>query len=329
MITLERGSHIAITNRRIRPIMKYSLIFLSGALLFCSRYALAQTNVGSNSIDLSSPQVVAAGEKTFAASCSVGYCHGKAGRAGRGPRLRGKTWEKQYLYDVILNGIPSSSMPAWKDRLAEKEIWEVVAYVMTLSKLTSDSADSPDLAAVATPAKAPESRERPSPAQPAQPSVGPVGDPERGKSLFFDSSNDFNCGGCHKVRGVGNGVGPDLTQVQQRQARELFRDIVLPSYAIAPGRELLKITTQTGERIDALKVDEDDSQIKVYDVGSLPPVLRTISKAQVQKLETEKRSGMPDKYGEIYTLKQLLDLISFLKSGDASVASSVRLQDLF
>jgi putative heme-binding domain-containing protein len=308
--------------------MKHSQIFLLAALLLPSS-TQAQTTAGSNSIDLSSPQLVAAGEKIFAASCSVGYCHGKAGRAGRGPRLRGKTWEKQYLYDVILNGVPSSSMPAWKDRLAEKEIWEVVAYVMSLSKLTSDSADSPDLAAAATSAQTPESQEKPSPPQPAQPSASLVGDPERGKSLFFDSSNDLNCGSCHKVRGVGNDVGPDLTQVQQRQARDLFRDIVLPSYAIAPGRELLKITTQSGERIEALKVEETDSQIKVYDVGSLPPVLRTLFKAQIQKREFQKYSGMPEKYGEMYTLKQLLDLIAFLKSGDASAASPVSLQDLF
>ena len=38
-------------------------------------------------------------------------------------------------------------MPAWKDRLSEKEIWEVVAYILTLSKLTSDSADSPQVSA--------------------------------------------------------------------------------------------------------------------------------------------------------------------------------------
>jgi putative heme-binding domain-containing protein len=309
--------------------MKYSQILLLTVLFLSPSRGLAQAARDSSSIDLSNPLVVAAGEKTFAASCSVGYCHGKAGRAGRGPRLRGKIWEKQYLYDVISKGVPSSSMPAWKDRLAEKEIWEVVAYIMTLSKLTSDSADPPDVTAVATPAQAPESREKPSPPLPAQPSASLIGDPERGKSLFFDSSNDLNCGSCHKVRGVGNDVGPDLTRVQQRQARDLLRDIVLPSYAIAPGRELLEITTQSGERIEALKVEENDSQIKVYDVGSLPPVLRTLFKAQIQKREFQKYSGMPEKYGEMYTLKQLLDLIAFLKSGDASAASPVRLQDLF
>jgi putative heme-binding domain-containing protein len=303
--------------------------------LFCAtflswNYALAQVNAGSSSADLSNPAAVAAGEKTFAASCSVGYCHGKAGRAGRGPRLRGKTWDKQYLYDVILNGVPSSSMPAWKDRLSEKEIWEVVAYIMTLSKLTSDSLDSPKVSAASASSPASEPKEKSAPL-PAAPPSSPflLGDPNRGKDLFFDSSNDLNCGSCHRVRGVGNDVGPDLTAVQQRPAKELFRDIVLPSYTIAPGRELLAITLQTGERIEALKATEDSSQIKVYDVGSLPAVLRTIPKAQIQKREIETLSGMPGKYSEIYTLKQLLDIVAYLKSGDTAVASPVSLQDLF
>src|SRR5207247_142081 len=41
---------------------------------------------------------VAAGEKIFALQCSVGYCHGAAGAAARGPRLRGRTFDKNYLY---------------------------------------------------------------------------------------------------------------------------------------------------------------------------------------------------------------------------------------
>src|SRR5262249_31163585 len=163
------------------------------------------------------------------------------------------------------------------DRLSEKEIWEVVAYIMTLSKLASDSVDSPDASTASVPSPVLEPKEKSAPQAVPRSSVLLVGDPDRGKTLFFDSSNDLNCGTCHKLRGVGNDVGPDLTGDQARPAKDLFRDIVWPSYAIAPGRELLAITLQTGERIEALKATENNSQIKVYDVGSLPPVLRTIS----------------------------------------------------
>jgi putative heme-binding domain-containing protein len=324
----ENVSHLTISDRRKSPMLKHSLLLL--AVLWSSS-SHGQTPDASSSVDPSNPQVVAAGEKTFAASCSVGYCHGKAGRAGRGPRLRGKTWDKQYLYNVMLNGVPSSSMPAWKDRLSEREIWEVVAYVMTLSKVTSDAADSSDLAVTTNPSESPEPKEQPSQTQPSatQPTASLTGDPERGKSLFFDPSNDLNCGNCHQVRGVGNRIGPDLTRVQQRSVKDLFKAIVLPSATIAPGGELLKITTRAGEQIEGLIVEESGVQIKLYDVGSLPPVLRTLPKTQIERREAEKRSGMPEKYGEIYTIRQLLDIIAYLKSGDASTMSAVSLQDLF
>jgi len=310
--------------------MDRSWPYLLVVLLFCSNLGLAQSTANPRSIDLSSPEVAAAGEKIFAPNCSVGYCHGKAGRAGRGPRLRGKTWDKQFLFDVILNGIPSSSMPAWKDRLTEKEIWETVAYIMTLSKLTSDSADAAEPEAGGAPIPALEQKETPTSRQPeiVQPAASSMGNAERGKSLFFDSSNDLNCGSCHRVRGMGNQIGPDLSRIQQRKANQILKDIVLPSSTIASGGEVLKLTLQSGEQIEGLKVEENDTQLKLYDTGSPPPVLRTIPKTQIQKRETEKRSAMPANYGAMFTLKQLLDLIAFLKSGDDS-AGTVAMQDLF
>lgn len=301
-------------------------------------YALTQTVQRPSTINLSDPKVIAAGSTIFAGSCSVGYCHGKEGRAGRGPRLRGKAWDKEYLFNVILEGIPNSSMPAWKNKLSEKEIWEVVAYIMTLSKLTSDSAEPPaPTATVASLETAPKVAENNSESYPQKMTSATanlemsaiVGNPENGKELFFDSSNDLNCGTCHKIRGVGNEVGPDLSTAKEKAVRELFKDIVLPSAVISSDRQLLRIRTKSGEQIEALKVQENDLQIKLYDMGSLPPVLRTIAKAQIEKQQRESRSAMPDKYGEMYTVKQLLDIIAFLKSGDSSTSTRVSMKDLF
>ena len=315
---------------------------LSAALLFLALgswgYALTQTTQSRPAINLSDPKIIAAGSTTFAASCSVGYCHGKEGRAARGPRLRGKAWDKEYLFKVISEGIPNSSMPAWKNKLSEKEIWEVVAYIMTLSKLTSDSAEAPTPTPRSAPAEtAPVGTESKRQSQPQKATFYPasseitgiVGDPEKGKELFFDSNNDLNCGMCHKVQGVGNEVGPDLTKSKEKTVRELFKDIVLPSAVISPERQLLRITTKSGEQMEALKAGENDLEIKLYDVGSLPPVLRTIPKGEIEKRQLENRSAMPGKYGEIYTLKQLLDIIAFLKSGDSPISTRVSMKDLF
>ncbi len=304
-------------------------------------YGSVQTTSPAVSVNLSDPNVIATGRTIFAQSCSVGYCHGKEGRSGRGPKLRAREWDKDYLFNVILDGIPSSSMPAWKDKLSEQQIWSVVAYILTLSKLTSDSNEAaPSIVSVPTPKSSPAASSLksavPSVSSPKSDSVresrelkSAIGDPKVGKSLFFDSSNDWNCGSCHKVGGLGNEVGPSLDKARHKPARELLKDIVVPGVTVEPPWQLLKVTTKAGEQIGGLKVEEDTSQLKIYDTGSPPPVLRTLAKDQIETIQVENRSAMPEKYGELYTLKQLLDLIAFLKSGDSAPVSSISLSDLF
>src|SRR5260221_6354956 len=92
---------------------------------------------------------IATGERIFALNCSVGYCHGAAGAAARGPRLRGRTFDKNYLYSAIRDGIPKSAMPAWKDRLKDEEILATVAYVRRLATASGDAAPLVGGAAVA------------------------------------------------------------------------------------------------------------------------------------------------------------------------------------
>ena len=245
--------------------------------------------------------------------------------------MRGREWDSSYLFKVTFEGIPNSSMPAWKDRLTENEIGSIVAYILTLSKLKSDSAET---AVVAT--EPPASTNAPAQVAPQSstdpPRPAPVnsllGDPEKGKALFFDPSNDFNCGVCHKVGGMGSDVGPDLSQIRQKPARGIVKDILLPSATLSSNRQLLKITSKTGEQIQGVKLEESATQLKIYDMESLPPVLRTLAKDQIQTMQVQNRSAMPAKYGELYTVKQLLDIIAFIKKGD-SAATQVSVDDLF
>jgi len=298
------------------------------AYLLLALPILAQTATLPLGLNLSDPQLIARGSALFAQSCSVGYCHGVAGKAGRGPRLRGREWDKNYLFKVTFEGIPNSSMPAWKGRFTDAEIGAVVAYVLTLSKLTSDSAEAPvPVAPVASsPAavsEAPQTKAESSPVD-----GGLFGDAEKGKALFFDSSNDWHCGACHRIAGAGASVGPELNGVRSKPVKDLFIDIVLPSAHFSPDRPFLSITTKSGEQIQGIKSEENATHIKLYDIGSLPAVLRNLPKEQIQKLDIQSRSAMPAKYGEMYTVKQLLDLIAFLKASGSGPAKAVSLSDL-
>ena len=160
------------------------------------------------SVDLKDAAVVGAGRILFARSCSVGYCHGAEGRAGGGPRLRGKPWEPGYLYRVTAEGIPRSSMPGWKEKLSQDEIWSVVAYVMSLSD--PEQSGAAEVASAKAPApgeSAPESGQATDLPEPlsegGKASAGLTGEPDKGRELFFDAADDLNCGQCHRVRGTG------------------------------------------------------------------------------------------------------------------------------
>ena len=305
------------------------MCFLQGSLT----NATQQSSSPLSSYDLSNPLLASQGEGLFAQNCAVGYCHGSAGRAGRGPRLRGREWDKNYLFKVTTEGVPNSSMPGWKDKLTEQEIAAVIAYILTLSKAGSDAQESSSASAPSSTAQLAGTPKPTSPVPEASASAvmeknGIVGDPEKGKLLFFDASNEINCGLCHRIRGMGNDVGPDLSKQKSRPAREIFKDILLPSASMTTTRKPVEITTRSGETIAGVLFEESASDLKIFDLGSLPAVLRTIPRDQVQIQKAETRSPMPAKYAEIYTIRQLLDLIAFLKDADPKT-SPVRLTDLF
>ncbi len=68
-------------------------------------------------------------------SCAF-YCHGREGRVGKGPKLRGQKLEPGYVYQRTANGFPP--MPAYQRILSEGQLWDLVAYVLSLADTKDD-----------------------------------------------------------------------------------------------------------------------------------------------------------------------------------------------
>jgi putative heme-binding domain-containing protein len=124
---------------------------------------------------------------------------------------------------------------------------------------------------------------------------------------------------------MGASVGPDLSKVGPRSARELFLCVVMPGDARDQRYRTLTVTLKNGEKIIGIKKEEDTDSLRIYDVSELPAVLRTIQKAEIATSVSADASVMPRDYAKTYTLKQLLDIVAFLKSGDKSV---IQLKDI-
>ena len=273
--------------------------------------------------------MIAAGSKLFNPTCSNGYCHGKDGSGGGAPALRDRRFSADYLTRVISEGIPGTAMRAFKEDYSPEQIEQLVAYVMSLSKGGAEAA-SPASEWKAKPDTPPPTKSEPvkSGAASADPLVL-RGDTAAGAKLFFDSTQEKSCGACHVFQGRGGKLGPDLSKIGSRTARELLAGIILPHTAIDPAYAMLAVTTRGGERVVGLKRDEDDEMIRLFDLAALPPVSRTFQKSEIAKLEQLSASAMPSDYAARYTLKQLLDVIAFLKSGGPASQAAVSLKDLF
>jgi len=293
-------------------------------LLPLAFYARPQQNLQAN---------IEAGRKLYLGSCSNTYCHGNAGTGGGGPKLKDREFTAEYLTGVISGGITGTGMPGFNRRYNQDQIAQIVAYVLSLSP------NNPNLKAVNPSSSGEEhfSKTDPKPESPAGPASKPtepggyldlMGDANSGREIFFDTTQTQNCRVCHTVQGIGGKVGPDLSGIAGKSPREILRSIVVVHAEVSEKYSTIVITTTKGERFTGVKRDENDQVTRLFDTSTLPPVSRTFLKTEIAKIENLKTSSMPGDYGHRYSIQQLLDLISFLKTTDPTKPVSVGLKDL-
>jgi putative heme-binding domain-containing protein len=279
---------------------------------------------------------IEAGKRVYLGSCSMTYCHAAGAIGGGAPKLRDRAFTAEYLRHLITEGIPGTGMPAFKNSLNKQQIEQCVAYIISLSpkqgaaKAKSEAQPQTQTLDPHLSAAAPKTEPAPPPAPERvksevanNDSFDIRGDVEAGRTLFFDSAEIQNCRVCHTAQNQGGRVGPDLTELAGKPPREILQGIVAPHAAIEERYATITITTRAGEKFTGVKRDENETTIRLYDTSTLPPVSRAFPKSDVAKTERLNTSAMPADYASKYSLKQLLDLVSFLKS------SNVGLKQLF
>jgi putative heme-binding domain-containing protein len=299
----------------VAPLIACGII----ALVFSSGPASARVTTSQTetlTAKLRDPQFIAEGAKLFAPNCGSGYCHGAGGMGGGAPRLRGKDLDPQYIFKAVSNGISGTAMLSFKSDFSEEEIWKLVAFIFSDAKVNS----------------LPEpSSTKPAPTSaPAHSDTAPAGvltgSAQAGKALFFDSAQSKSCHACHAFNKEGGAVGPDLLHAGNKPARELFSLTLVAHPAQNSRYAVLMLVLKNGDKIIGVKKEEDTESVRVYDIAELPAVLRTVQKSDISKSETVGDWPVHKDNASLYTINQLLDLVTFLKSSSSN--SPVTLSDI-
>ena len=91
------------------------------------------------------------------------------------------------------------------------------------------------------------------------------GDPARGRALFFEPRG-AGCARCHRRRGQGGDIGPDLSEVGGKYERALLIESVLePSRQIVEGYRSEVVATADGRVLSGLVRAESDRELTLVD----------------------------------------------------------------
>jgi putative heme-binding domain-containing protein len=138
-----------------------------------------------------------------------------------------------------------------------------------------------------------------------------TGDSKRGRLLFFDLKGP-GCARCHRARGEGGTIGPDLSDVGGKYERALLIESVLePSRQIVEGYRPIIVATERGHVVTGIVKAESTDELTLVDAEGRQQVIR---KAAIEERQPSTTSLMPDGLAAGLTPRDFTDLIAYLES---------------
>jgi putative heme-binding domain-containing protein len=245
-------------------------------LLFVSLAVLASSAGASHAAQnpvAGDPDAVPRGRTIYRSRCAG--CHGKDARGYVGPDLTqlwsaGSTDER--VFQIVRRGVAGTEMPPHDaQRLPDKDLWQILAFVRSAG--TPAASNAP-------------------------------GSAENGERVFRAT-----CSGCHRVKGRGGQLGPDLSRIGSARSRQVLQNKIRgASDNIRPGYEPVTVVTRDGRRIRGVKKNEDEFSIQIMDTTER---LQGFMKSTVAVTD-EPRSLMPAYGADRLSDRDLDDLLRYL-----------------
>ena len=248
----------------------------SSCLLLATSGSLAEDagNLYNTNFDIN------AGLKYFERQCS--RCHGfdaKGSDETGAPDLTGRLSRASSevgIFNIIRTGIPGTAMLPVAADLPDAQVWQLVAYI---SSLSTDPAN-----------------------------IDLPGSVANGARLF---SNEGDCNSCHMIDGQGGRQGPDLSRVGERRSpEELLSDMLNPHEDVAPRWWTMRVTDRDGVVREGLRMNEDSFSLRIMDIDAN---LWSYPKNQIDSFERLETSTMPS-YTQTLSDSEVDDLVAYLFS---------------
>ena len=136
-----------------------------------------------------------------------------------------------------------------------------------------------------------------------------------GERIFKEAT----CLQCHKIRGEGGAVGPDLGQVLERHKgdlRSLLREILDPSYKVDPKYTLYNVQTGDGRVISGILSEQNRDSVTLITNPDKPQPL-VIPRDDIDEMVKSAISMMPKGVMDRYTHEEILELLAYLKAAQS------------
>ena len=258
--------------QRIRSALSVTVLMLAGGALLVAQKPSDTLPAGKNP-HLGNKASIRSGLALYRVRC--GDCHGLDARGYRGPDLIAALggMPDERAFQVIRRGVPGTEMPA--STIPDDDVLMILAYLRDMNAASAGESAR--------------------------------GNVDKGGQIFASQ-----CASCHRVGERGGRLGPDLSRVgAARSPSVLIREIRTPSEWIPPAFESVTLVTKDGQRIPAVKKNEDVFSIQVMDMrGRIQGHLRS----DLQEVIYENVSRMPAFGPDRLTDADLNDLVAYLST---------------
>lgn len=136
------------------------------------------------------------------------------------------------------------------------------------------------------------------------PALSKPGDGARGAAVF-----EQRCAACHRLKGVGNVLGPDLASVASNGPEKLMVSILDPNREVAPNFMAWRAVLKDGDEVSGILVKDEGPNLVFRQAGGQEVV---VVRERLASLENSGRSLMPEGLEDGLDAGQLADLLAYL-----------------